>query len=125
MYLMRVAELEDPLSRFLGRIRFPDWVAGETSVTEPWAVQVPTGYISFYVVTAGRLRLQIGTDGAPLELAADDFVLLSHGTEHRLSVGSAAPTNSFEDVLRRPSWPPRAAVPAGATRIIHGTFPVV
>jgi len=93
-------ENNDPLLSVLNRICLSGWQAGVGMFDSPWAVDVPAGYVSFYVVASGNCRLRIGDDGGPgMELHAGDHVLLARGPAHRVGQRIDSPLLSWRDAL--------------------------
>jgi len=109
----------DALSEVLERLCVPHWLTGLTLIAPGHVIEVPDGYTSFYVVASGTLQLRTSLHAhALLLLDEGDFLLLSHGTSHRLGEGIDTKPVSLAEFLAprfRTQTPPTEG-----TTVIHG-----
>jgi AraC-like DNA-binding protein len=113
----------DLLSEILGELRLTGALHGRFVVGAGSGVAYPAGAVAgFHVVTEGELLLV--TDGGQRRaLAAGDFVVVPHGTGHRLQAGPAARAEPVEAVAaRRVDGVAQVGHGAPAARYVCGAF---
>ncbi len=111
--------LDEPFSAILGRLRGANWQGSETSFSPPWGIDVPAGNASFYILRSGACQLAMPGGSPPTRLVGGDFVVLAHGTAHRLCDCPDRPSDPLDDLLlgtRLDESP--------ATTIVQGHVPV-
>jgi AraC family transcriptional regulator, alkane utilization regulator len=115
----------DPLLSVLNRVCFSGWRGGVGVFPDPWAVDVPAGYVSFYVAAQGCCRIVLQDEEATcIEMRAGDYVLLAHGTAHRIGDQLGSPLLAWDDtLLSHDQRPVPAAIADCATTIVCGYLP--
>lgn len=98
----RAVTVKDPLLSALGRVCFSGWQGGVGVFPQFWTVDVPVGYVSFYVAVQGSCRLVLQDhEAGSIDLRPGDYVLLTHGTAHRMGDQIGSPVRSWQEAFLR------------------------
>src|ERR1051325_1811358 len=74
----------DPLGEALGFLRMSETAYYHSELAAPWGLVMPKDCPKFHFVVSGQCWLELEQGGEHL-LSAGDFVVIPHGSGHRLS----------------------------------------
>ncbi len=115
----------DPLSGLLNRLCNAEWLTGISSFPSPWAIEVPADYLSFYVVTAGETQLWLAErDRQPVTVRTGSYVLLTHGTSHRVYDQASSPQRPWKEAFYRSPAERHQPINGSGVTMVHGHFPL-
>ncbi|MFH1748902.1 MAG: cupin domain-containing protein [Planctomycetota bacterium] len=118
--------MEQVIDSMLEGVPLRGAVAGTSTFTSRWEIQVDAGPAKFYLVLQGRCWLTLDDQRPPVALADGDLAVVAPRLAHRLADDVHSPTVPVEELATHSSvQEPQAIAPAAdgpRTTIVRGSF---